>query len=206
MERSNRSYPFTFSIPVAATWTKISVTIPGDTGGTWAMSGNAGAMNVRFDLGSGSTYRAPANAWASGNYRGATGAVSLVAINSAALYLTGVKLEIGSVATPFNRQSLAKSMADCQRYFQWAPLNVGGYAQAAAQTIVYPVTWPTMRASPTISAVALDPSGGISQAATNSSSSGFFQATPYGGSAFISSAAAGCYSVQGYRCSLMAEL
>ena len=32
--------------------------------------------------------------------------------------MTGVKLEIGSVATPFNRQSPAKSMADCQRYYR----------------------------------------------------------------------------------------
>ena len=47
-----------------------------------------------------------------------TGSVNVVATNGATFYVTGVKLEIGSVATPFNRQSLAKSMADCQRYYQ----------------------------------------------------------------------------------------
>ena len=53
------------------------------------------------------------------NYIGATGAVSVVATNGASFNVTGVKLEIGSVATPYNRQSLAKSMADCQRYYQY---------------------------------------------------------------------------------------
>ena len=68
--------------------------------------------------GSGATLRGPANAWAAANYLGATGAVSIVSTIGAFLNVTGVKLEIGSVATPFNRQSLAKSMADCQRYYQ----------------------------------------------------------------------------------------
>ena len=113
-----RSYPFTFSIPVASTPTKISITIPGDTGGTWVMSGNNGALNVVFSLGAGSTGSGPANAWASANYISASGAVSVVGTNGAVFWLTGVKLEIGSVATPYNRQSLAASMADCQRYYQ----------------------------------------------------------------------------------------
>ena len=113
-----RAYPFTYSIPVANTWTRITITIPGDTAGTWVMSGNAQGAMLFFDLGSGATYRAPAGAWASGNYTGANGAASVVGTNGAVWQFTGVKLEIGSVATPFNRQSLAKSLADCQRYYQ----------------------------------------------------------------------------------------
>ena len=113
-----RSYPFTFSIPAANTWTKIVITIPGDTAGTWVMSGAGGAIALCFDLGAGTNFRGPANAWAAGNFIGANGAVSVVATNGAVFYVTGVKLEIGSVATPFNRQSMAKSMADCQRYYQ----------------------------------------------------------------------------------------
>ena len=146
-----RSYPFTFSLPTANTWTKIAITIPGDTAGTWVMSGNGGGARLQFDLGSGASLRGPANAWASGNYVGATGSVSPVATNGANFNITGVKLEIGSVATPYNRQSLAKSMADCQRYFSslvgrilfgWNIAGSGIYG-----TFEYPVL---MRAIPTI--------------------------------------------------------
>jgi hypothetical protein len=149
---NTRSYPFTYSISTAAAWTKIAVTIPGDTAGTWVMSGNGLAFSVKFDLGSGVTNRGPANAWASANYNGANGAVSVVATNSANFFLTGVKLEIGSVATPYPRQSLAKSMADCQRYYQAWLLNYVAMGYNTAGSAVYgmhglPVF---MRAAPTV--------------------------------------------------------
>jgi hypothetical protein len=145
-----RSYPFTYSIPTANTWTKIAVTIPGDTAGTWAMSGNGTGVQVAFDLGGSTTFRAPANAWAAGNFVGATGAVSVVATNGAAFYVTGVKLEIGNVATPYNRQSLAKSMADCQRYYQSiSVIGAAGYNTAGGNIYGNP-TFPVMRANPTI--------------------------------------------------------
>jgi hypothetical protein len=147
-----RSYPFTFSIPTATTWQKVVINITGYTVGTWVMSGNGGALYIRFDLGSGANFRGPANAWASANYTGATGAQSVVATNGALLNITGVKLEVGNVATPFNRQSLAKSMADCQRYYNAMnriyvnPASLPA-ASAFAQTITMPTT---MRAAPTI--------------------------------------------------------
>ena len=144
----NRTYPFTFSLPTTA-WTKIAVTIPGDTGGTWIMSGNASSVLVLFDLGTGTTYRGPANAWAATNYVGATGTVSVLSTANAYLNVTGVKLEIGSTATPYIRQSLAKSLADCQRYYQ-----VNGYLYGFAfNTSIICVLWPfqvPMRAPPTL--------------------------------------------------------
>ncbi len=147
----NRSYPFTYSIPAASVWTKIVVTIPGDTAGTWVMSGNAGSIVLDFDLGSGATFRAPAGAWAASNYKGANGAVNLVANNSANWLVTGVKLEIGSVATPYNRQSLAKSMADCQRYYFSGNFRGAGYANTAGAFLAWSWAFPvTMRAAPTI--------------------------------------------------------
>jgi hypothetical protein len=116
-----RSYPFTFTVS-GGVLTKIVVTIPGDTAGTWVTSGNAGGLVVRFDLGSGVTLRGAAGAWASANYVGATGAISIVSLASGVFQITGVKLELGSVATPFNRQTMAKSLADCQRYY-WQTLS-----------------------------------------------------------------------------------
>lgn len=145
---ASRSYPFSF--PVSGGWTKVVVTIPGDTAGTWVLNGNASSVVVQFDLGSAAQFRGPANAWASANYVGATGAGSIIAINGAWIVLTGVKLEIGSVATPYNRQSLAKSMADCQRYYQTGQYNFQGYNLGGNNDVqaFSPPVW--MRASPTV--------------------------------------------------------
>ena len=150
---ATRSYPFTFSIPVAGVWTKYTITIPGDTVGTWVMTGNAATVGVSFDLGAGANFRGPAGAWVNANLRGATGTVSIVASNGGALMLTGVKLEIGSVATPYNRQSLAKSLADCQRYYQSL---AGNQMLAIGNTSAGGLTYNTisymtaMRANPTV--------------------------------------------------------
>jgi hypothetical protein len=148
-----RSYPFTYSLPTANIWTKIVVTIPGDTGGTWVLSGNASGVLVGFSLGAGSTYTATGNVWgATSNGTHATGSVNVVSTNGAIFYVTGVKLEIGSVATPFNRQTVAKSLADCQRYYQTHPnIQALGYVVAASGNFGVTVPYSTtMRASPTI--------------------------------------------------------
>jgi hypothetical protein len=145
-----RSYPFTFSLPAANIWTKVVVTIPGDAAGTWVMSGNVGSMYVRFDLGCGTTLRGPAGAWVSANYIGVTGAISIVGTNGAGFYVTGVKLEIGSVATPFNRQSLAKTLADCQRYYQVGQTVDAGYINPSQHLFTNIGYMVQMRGTPTI--------------------------------------------------------
>ena len=149
---NTRSYPFTYSVSAGGgAWTYISVTIPGDTGGTWVTSGNAGGMLVFFDLGSGATFRAPAGAWIGGNFAGANGAANVVAANGAVFKITGVKLEVGSVATPFNRQSLAKSMADCQSYYCTRQTHVVAGTTGVGLGINWPYSFPVlMRASPTV--------------------------------------------------------
>jgi hypothetical protein len=159
-----RAYPFSYSLPTANIWTKCTVTIPGDTGGTWVMSGNMGSLIVCFDLGAGTNFRGPANAWASANYIGVTGAASLTATTNATLYVTGAKLEIGNVATPYNRQTLSKSMSDCQRYFQTgngyilSPVAGAGLAFSGA---LYDFLFPTyMRGTPTVNPFVLTPAAG----------------------------------------------
>lgn len=146
-----RTYPFTFLLPTANTWTKITIAIPGDAAAGWTMSGSNGGVFVQFDLGSGSTYQGPPGAWASTNYVGATGCINLVGTNGAYLAFTGVKLEVGTLATPYNRESLTKVLADCQRYYQFLSSPIicayNGAGGASYGTLPFPVK---MRAVPTL--------------------------------------------------------
>ena len=112
----NRSYPFTYSISTANTWTDVSVTIPGDTSGTWLTDSGIGAR-LTFGLGVASDLSGTASAWAGADYRSASSAVSVIGTLNATFYITGVQLEVGSVATPFEHRSYGEELALCQRYF-----------------------------------------------------------------------------------------
>jgi hypothetical protein len=114
----NRSYPFTYSIPVANTWTTISVTISGDTSGTWVGATNGLGIRVYLGIGMGSTYSGTAGSWSSNGYFSATGATSVVGTNGATFYITGVQLEVGTQATGFEYRQYTTELALCQRYFE----------------------------------------------------------------------------------------
>jgi hypothetical protein len=145
-----RSYPFSYAL-VSNIWTKITIVIPGDTAGTWVMTGSAGAVTVGFDLGSGANFRSAANNWSTGNYVGATGAVNIVSTNAANFYVTGVKLEIGNQATTFARQTIGKSISDCQRYYQTYPrLLASGYNVTGANIFGSYIFPAVMRTIPTV--------------------------------------------------------
>jgi hypothetical protein len=124
---ADRSYPFTYTISAANTWEQKSVTIAGDTSGTWLTS-NLTGMFVGFGLGVGSTYSATAGAWTAGNYASATGATSVVGTNGATFYITGVQLEKGSTATSFDYRPYGTELQLCQRYFNRFGASSSDYA------------------------------------------------------------------------------
>jgi hypothetical protein len=113
---SNRSYPFSYTVNAANTWEQKTVTVAGDTSGTW-LTDNSSGIYLRFDLGVGSSFRGTAGTWAAANYYGVTGAVSVVGTSGATFYITGVQLEVGTKATPYEMQIYSDQLAQCQRYY-----------------------------------------------------------------------------------------
>ena len=113
---TDRSYVAEYSISSANTWEQKTITIAGDTSGTWATDNTAG-IYITWDLGSGSNSSTTAGSWAAGNFRNTANQVSFVGNSGATFYITGVQLEVGSVATPFERRPYGTELALCQRYY-----------------------------------------------------------------------------------------
>ena len=112
----NRSYPFSYTISSANTFEYKTITIAGDTTGTW-LTNNGTGINLTLGLGIGSSISGTAGAWAGANYYSCTGATSVVGTNGATLYITGVQLEKGSTATSFDYRPYTTELQLCQRYF-----------------------------------------------------------------------------------------
>lgn len=159
---STRTYLFSYSINSANTWEYKTITIPGDTTGTWLTNNGIGLV-LRFGLGSGSTFSG-AVGWQTGNIVQPTGTQSLVGTNGATFYITGVQLERGSAASPFDWRPYGTELALCQRYYAktfpqaTAPAQnvtfngaVGAVAPATGAAVVAVWVLPVvMRASPTM--------------------------------------------------------
>jgi hypothetical protein len=111
----DRSYPFSYTISSANTWEQKSITIAGDTTGTWLTTNGTG-INILFSLGTGSTLSNTAGAWAAGAYNAPTGATSVVGTNGATFYITGVQLEVGTQATSFEYRQYGTEFDLCRRY------------------------------------------------------------------------------------------
>ena len=152
-----RSYPATYTISAANTWEYKTITVAGDTSGTWLTTNGIGVW-LFFNLGSGSTFSATANAWGAGEIYAATGATSVVGTNGATFYLTGVQLEVGTQATTFTTAggSYGAELQLCQRYY-WKnfPAQSGvniTLGICATNQLRSTVWYPTiMRSAPTFS-------------------------------------------------------
>jgi hypothetical protein len=155
----DRSYVFSYTINAANTWEQKSVTITGDTTGTWATDNSIGVL-IGFCVGAGSTFTTTAGSWGAGNYWGATGTTSVVGTSGATFYITGVQLEKGSTATSFDYRPYGTELSLCQRYYyQMVSPSASekyfgsGFYYAStlfAATYSFPVT---MRTAPTLSYV-----------------------------------------------------
>ena len=148
----DRSYVFSYTINAANTWEYKTITVAGDITGTWLTTNGLG-LSVYFSIGVGSNFSTTAGSWTAGNYLSPTGATSVVGTNGATFYITGVQLEVGSVATPYERQIYSEQLAQCQRYYQVYGGSdgylIGGNVNAASDQysmVIFPVK---MRASPT---------------------------------------------------------
>jgi hypothetical protein len=153
-----RAYPFTYTISAANTWERKTVTLPGDTSGTWNTT-NGGGLVVVFSLGAGSSLLDTPGAWVGASRRGATGETQVVATSGATWQVTGVQLEAGFVATPFERRDYGRELMMCQRYYRATSVTgtiygegtiYAGYGltgSSVGQAVPFPVA---MRAAPTI--------------------------------------------------------
>ena len=153
---ANRAYPFTYSISSANTWEQKSVTITGDTSGTWLTTNGIG-LRLRLSLGSGSTWQAAAGSWAAGNYFAVSGSANWIGTISNNFYITGVQLEKGSTATSFDYRPYGTELALCQRYYIKYSGNgtrfYGGRTESTSAAIWQCALPVEMRTAPTVTAI-----------------------------------------------------
>ena len=161
----NRAYAESYTIATADTWEHHSVTIKGDTRGTWLTTTGIG-MSVGFPLMLGTDWTQTAGAWGTANKWGVTGQVNCVDNTANNFFLTGVQLEMGTTYTPFEHELYSETFHKCERYYQTKGAGITGVFNAAA-TIEIPIEFdPPMRATPTF---AIADSGPVVSNKSNSS-------------------------------------
>jgi len=156
----NRGYIFTYTINSANTFEYKTITVAGDTSGTW-LTNNGTGIDLIFSLGTGTTYQGTAGSWQASNAFNTSGAVSVIGTLNATFYITGVQLEKGSTATSFDYRPYGTELQLCFRYYfknyvqtggtSATPLSVYGVCYSTTQVYVPFVFAQPMRATPTLS-------------------------------------------------------
>jgi len=145
----DRSYVAEYSVNVANTWEQKSITVSGGliTAGTWAWANGVG-LELRFSLAAGSDFQTTAGTWQTGNFSATANQVNCLDTVNNIFAITGVQLEVGSVATPFEHRPIGAELALCQRYFErGSTFGQSAVAGDFGSTIPYKAT---KRASPTL--------------------------------------------------------
>ena len=117
---TDRSYVSLFTISSASTWEKkiITFTMHDGTSGTWNWTNGSG-LRIAWSIGMGSTYQtATTDSWINGNFNGTAACANGMDHADNDFRITGVQLEVGSVATPFEIRPFAEELALCQRYYE----------------------------------------------------------------------------------------
>jgi len=186
-----RTHPFSYTINSADTWEYKTVTIAGDTATNTAPTGNSLYVIVQWALGAGSTYQTGTSGWQNGNYVAPSGVVDLVATSGATFYITGVQLEVGEQATPFDHsESYGETLARCQRYYftVQAPIAANGRYYSGAhqnQFTVHRNFAVQMRTSPTTVASFTNLDNTATVTLNNSKSGGVCLAGTFTNSSFM---------------------
>ncbi len=113
----NRSYTFSYIINAANTWERKIVTFIADNTGTWEKT-TTGGLIINWSLGHGSSFTTSnINTWESANYNQPSGSTNLMATAAATWQLSGVQLELGPTATPYQTRTFSEELRLAQRYF-----------------------------------------------------------------------------------------
>ena len=202
---ADRSFVAGYTIDAADTWERKSIIITGPTDGTWLATNGAGVY-VTWSIGAGSTYQTSTlNSWASAFDMSGSDQVNLFATNAATWQLTGVQMELGTEATPFEHRSFGDELQKCQRYFfqetGTATDASGRLGVASGSTaVVYDHTLPVqMRAKPSVALTSTSLRIGDTVAAGFTTTSGTIAISTYSGFASATYTLGGFSGLTSYR-------